>query len=184
MWTEERVELLKKLWAEGLSASQVAKQLGGVTRNAVIGKVHRLGLSGRVTTQTARKRAAPKPAAPARPAPPRYYTNATATSSGNAATARKLEPSEAPAARPAPKPVALTVVATAPEMEAESQTAPRATVMTLTERACKWPIGDPGTPEFHFCGAAKEPGQSYCEEHAKRAYQPIDPRRSRRTTSA
>ena len=53
-WTEERVELLKKLWAEGLSASQIAGRLGGVTRNAVIGKVHRLGLAGRATSSRSR----------------------------------------------------------------------------------------------------------------------------------
>ncbi|WP_040308565.1 GcrA family cell cycle regulator, partial [Asticcacaulis biprosthecium] len=65
-WTDERVETLKKLWQEGHSASQIAKQLGGVTRNAVIGKVHRLGLSGRAAPSQP-TRPLYKPSRPARP---------------------------------------------------------------------------------------------------------------------
>src|SRR6188768_96843 len=70
-WTDERVELLKKLWQDGLSASQIAKQLGGVTRNAVIGKVHRLGLSGRATPSKPQRTVfkAPRPARPVSAAP-------------------------------------------------------------------------------------------------------------------
>ena len=172
MWTEERVELLKKLWGEGLSASQVAKQLGGVTRNAVIGKVHRLGLSGRATVQTARS----KPAQPKQyRARPRPAAAVSARSGGAHAVAqplpkeRKVEPSLAPTP-------SLKVVE---EEEEFIDPRDRATVLTLTERTCKWPIGDPGQPGFHFCGKHADPGSPYCEKHQAKAYQPQQPRRQR-----
>ena len=140
-WTDERVELLKKLWLEGLSASQIAKQLGGVTRNAVIGKVHRLGLSGRAT-----------PSQPARPAfkAPRAPRPAVATQ-----PRRASEPS-----LPAP---------TAPVYYPEEPGS--ATVLTLGAHMCKWPIGDPSTDGFTFCGRRSNDGP-YCIEHARVAYQP------------
>lgn len=147
-WTEDRVGALTKLWLEGQSASQIAKQLGGgVTRNAVIGKVHRLGLSGRATpSQPARtvfRVARPRPVAPAQPSAPRRI---------EAAQPR-------PAAVPAPQP------APAPELPGT------ATVMTLGAHMCKWPIGDPSSKEFSFCGRRASEGV-YCGEHAKVAYQP------------
>ncbi|HRH19801.1 MAG TPA: GcrA family cell cycle regulator [Brevundimonas sp.] len=148
-WTDERVADLKKLWLDGLSASQIAKQLGGVTRNAVIGKVHRLGLSGR--------------AAPSQPSRPAFR-------------AARPRPAQAPSAPrridPAPR-----VVATA----APSVPAPRpavldlpgtATVLTLGAHMCKWPIGDPSSDEFSFCGRRSDEGQPYCVEHSRVAYQP------------
>ena len=145
-WTDERVETLKKLWLDGLSASQIAKQLGGVTRNAVIGKVHRLGLSGRATPSQPQRTAfkaprAPRPAIAAAPAP-----------------RRAIEPA-LPAHLPAP--------ALAPE---EPGTA---TVLTLGAHMCKWPIGDPASDGFTFCGRRSErEGGPYCSEHARVAYQP------------
>ena len=155
MWTEERVELLKKLWAEGLSASQVAKQLGGVTRNAVIGKIHRLGLSGRATTNRAPR---------ARPAAPR----AAAPRPQQTATARPAAVKETPSL-PDPEPQIQMPVEISPGM--------LATVLTLTEHTCKWPIGDPGTEGFHFCGHKADAAQPYCTAHARLAYQPVQPRR-------
>ncbi len=141
-WTEERVETLKKLWADGLSASQIAKQLGGVTRNAVIGKVHRLGLSGR--------------AAPSRPA-------AAAAPASRVHASAAAEPAPAPApAQTAPAPVDAKRMANGEY----------ATVLTLREGMCKWPIGDPSDAEFRFCGRATRPGGAYCEAHAQMAYQP------------
>jgi len=146
-WTDERVELLKKLWQDGLSASQIAKQLGGVTRNAVIGKVHRLGLSGRAA-----------PSKPARPAfkAPRQARPVTAAPS---APRRIAEPVAAQAA-PAPTPV--RYVEEAPGS---------ATVLTLGAHMCKWPIGDPASEGFTFCGRRASDGP-YCGEHARVAYQP------------
>lgn len=148
-WTEERVGALKKLWLEGQSASQIAKALGGgVTRNAVIGKVHRLGLSGR--------------AAPSQPA----RTTAFRTSRPKPAPTQTRAPS-APrrieAAEPKPEPVA----APAPMPELEGT----ATVLTLGAHMCKWPIGDPSSSGFSFCGRRASEGV-YCVEHAKVAYQP------------
>ena len=144
-WTEERVALLKKLWLEGLSASQIAKQLGGVTRNAVIGKVHRLGLSGRATPSQPQRTAfkaprAPRPAITAAPAP-----------------RRAVEPA---------MPSHMPVPTLAPE---EPGTA---TVLTLGAHMCKWPIGDPASDSFTFCGRRSDREGPYCNEHARVAYQP------------
>lgn len=160
MWTDERVEMLKKLWADGLSASQVAKQLGGVTRNAVIGKVHRLGLSGRAT-----------PSRPARPRPQRTMAPMRGRPDPLVAE-RRAE--DVRAAEP--------MVERAEIVRAEEEVldpAQRATVLTLTEHTCKWPIGDPGRPGFHFCGRAADSNAPYCTEHARLAYQPVQPRRNR-----
>jgi len=162
MWTDDRVELLKRLWADGYSASQVAAQLGGVTRNAVIGKVHRLGLSGRarpqVQAQAAQRRAAA--ALPAGRVAPRPALL------GN--TALKLEVAAAPLE---PEVEILEVVSSAPKV----------TILSLTEYTCKWPIGDPSTADFHFCGRRSETGHPYCGHHNRVAYQPMqDRRRDRR----
>lgn len=161
-WTDERVELLKKLWGEGLSASQIASRLGAVTRNAVIGKVHRLGLSGRATTsrmKTVRPRsrlAAPKRQPAPASAKPRF------AQIGNPAV-RALYPLDA-------EPLPATEELVIPLTE-------RKTIQTLTECSCRWPIGDPQTAEFHFCGKNKVAGLPYCEFHARRAFQPAMPRR-------
>lgn len=165
MWTDERVELLKKLWAEGLSASQVAKQLGGVTRNAVIGKVHRLGLSGRVTPN---RPVRVRPEQPRTPAAARPRTQADAQPARIAAQQEDQEPEQAPAEK---------LVVARESFEPERREL--ATVLTLTDRTCKWPIGDPGSPDFHFCGKKRDSGAPYCTDHAKIAYQPVQPRRNR-----
>jgi GcrA cell cycle regulator len=146
-WTDERVELLKKLWADGLSASQIAKQLGGVTRNAVIGKVHRLGLSGR--------------AAPSQPARPAFK----APRAPRAAVAAPAAPRRIEA--PAPAPVA--AMPTSPVVYKEEPGS--ATVLTLGAHMCKWPIGDPASDSFSFCGRRSSDGP-YCSDHARVAYQP------------
>ena len=163
-WTEERVETLKKLWSEGLSASQIAKHLGGVTRNAVIGKVHRLGLSGRAAPSRPAQRPAPRPAAPR--APKSAVVKVAAPVAPAVAQAqvvsRRAEPTER---LPAPK---------------EAQRLPSgeyATVLTLREGMCKWPIGDPADTEFRFCGRHSGAGSAYCEAHAQLAYQPQSKRK-------
>ena len=146
-WTDERVDTLKKLWLDGLSASQIAKQLGGVTRNAVIGKVHRLGLSGRAAPSQP-SRPVLRTARPQRPAAPAVQ----------AAPRRAIEPRTEASA---PVPVAITY----PEEPGS------ATVLTLGSHMCKWPIGDPATDGFTFCGKRIAEG-TYCVEHARVAYQP------------
>jgi GcrA cell cycle regulator len=160
-WNDERVELLKKLWQEGLSASQIAGELGGVTRNAVIGKVHRLGLSGRVKSNTPsltprRPRATPQPSQPARP---RFVTQ------GNVALA------PAPDVQLAPAPLERR------EPEVEPFSCQRVTIMELKDCMCRWPLGDPSRQEFRFCGAKSPAGASYCDHHARMAYQSVSDRR-------
>ena len=160
-WTEDRVEVLKKLWAEGHSASQIAKQLGGVTRNAVIGKVHRLGLSGRATPSRPVKR----PPRLARPKPkvlPDGTVKVPAT-----AKADQLRPSEKNA-----------MLAALPPLEQEDGTA--ATILTIRDSMCKWPIGDPADPNFAFCGRKATCGP-YCAEHAAVAFQPPKKRERRKS---
>ena len=159
-WTDERVELLRKLWQDGLSASQIAGELGaGITRNAVIGKVHRLGMSGRVkppSAASARPRA-PKPARPAGPLPMRPLAMR-----GNTALAAAPMPAELPRVR------------------MEDNVVPIAECVTITdlrEHMCRWPLGDPTTPEFRFCGARTGDIGPYCSGHARMAYQPVQDRR-------
>lgn len=163
-WNDERVELLKRLWGEGLSASQIAGELGGITRNAVIGKVHRLGLSGRI-----------KSAGPARPrkarveAPAPRGTTPRPTTIGNTALAPALDAMVQ--AAPAPAPMVDNVV----------PLSQRCTIMNLTEATCRWPVGEPGTESFYFCGGRSTTGMPYCSHHARMAYQPSqDRRRDRR----
>ena len=170
-WTDERVELLKKLWADGLSASQIAAELGGITRNAVIGKVHRLNLSGRAqpprNPQARSPRKAREPSHPSRGSLPPSMPIA-----GN--TMLKPQPrAEAQprqAALPAPEPVRLVDI----------PKGGRVTILHLSDKTCKWPIGDPGHEEFCFCGHNPRTGSPYCEYHARLAYQPLPDRRHRK----
>jgi GcrA cell cycle regulator len=159
-WTDERVETLKKLWADGLSASQIAAELGGITRNAVIGKVHRLGLSGRAKS--------PSSSAP-RPRKARAHSHMLRVSRpamrGNTALAHAYE------------------LEVEPEPELIDNIIPlgqRRTLLELNELTCRWPIGDPGTAEFFFCGGLPATGLPYCAYHSRVAYQPANVRRDRR----
>jgi GcrA cell cycle regulator len=185
-WSDERVELLKRLWTEGQSASQIAKELGGVTRNAVIGKVHRLGLSNRAGPATSASPAPETPApeaAAARPAP---------KPAAPAETAAEPEPEPAapvsrakaiiPAGRPLPpQPSANEIDPEAlAKVSAIEKKAKRLTLMELTERTCKWPVGDPATDDFWFCGLPSQTGKPYCEAHVGVAFQPMSSRRDRK----
>lgn len=155
-WTDERVELLKKLWADGLSASQIAAELGGVTRNAVIGKVHRLGLSGRTKSPTS---AVPRPRKP-RSAPHMRISRPAVR--GNTALAYSFETEEEP------------------EHQIVENVVPmgqRRTILELNEHTCRWPVGDPGSQEFYFCGGNTQAELPYCAYHSRIAYQPASDRR-------
>jgi GcrA cell cycle regulator len=159
-WNNERVELLKKLWSEGLSASQIASRLGSVTRNAVIGKVHRLGLSGRATTTRMKShRPRPRPGAQAKRIAPKSRFGMLPSS--------PLRQIFAPDADPF----------TPQYEELDIPLAERRSIETLTECDCRWPIGDPQNADFHFCNRKKVTGLPYCEFHARRAFQPVQPRR-------
>jgi GcrA cell cycle regulator len=159
-WTDDRVEALKKLWAEGLSASQIASRLGEVTRNAVIGKVHRLGLSGRTTTSRVKSvRPRRSVARTKRQRLLRFQPQSPG---------RDLFPPTFDAAD------------TAVFREVEELVIPieqRKSIQSLVEASCRWPIGDPQHEDFHFCGHDRMTGLPYCEFHARRAFQPAQPRR-------
>jgi len=201
-WTDERVELLKKMWSEGQSASQIAKELGAVTRNAVIGKVHRLGLSNRVggpgegkadeSTDAADAAAPAAASAPARPEPVRAAPAEEPPRA--AAQARPAPPRPETPQPPAPRKPVITAGQPLPpqpstnEISAEALASVRAVerrarkipLMELTERTCKWPIGDPATADFWFCGLPSQAGKPYCEAHVGVAFQPMSARRDRR----
>ena len=161
-WTDERVELLGKLWGEGLSASQIAALLGGgVTRNAVIGKVHRLGLSGRAKSG---QPAAPRPAKPRAPSAPAAVVNPRP---------RVVLAAETEAAA-----IVAVVPPTAPVIErVEIPVSERVSIMELRETMCRWPLGDPQSSEFGFCGGRTATGLPYCAAHCRIAYQPASERK-------
>jgi GcrA cell cycle regulator len=157
------VELLKKLWADGLSASQIAAELGGITRNAVIGKVHRLGLSGRAKSPSSAMPRQRKPRTTGH-----IMRVPRSAMRGNTALA------------------ALHEYDLEPEPELIENIIPlgqRCSLLDLNDEKCRWPIGDPGLPEFFFCGGKPVDGLPYCGYHSRVAYQPLaDRRRDRRPT--
>jgi GcrA cell cycle regulator len=207
-WTEERIERLKTMWHDGSTASQIADELGGVSRNAVIGKAHRLGLEQRpspVKPGEEMKKTAPAPAAaaaapaPAKPATRSQASKAAETAPAAAPAARPPQPSgprisahdmqyrsigpggfvrqgpgdQQPPIPPAP-PRRLVPAKPSPEV------AEKTSLLDLNDRICKWPIGHPGEPDFHFCGEQANPGFPYCVQHCGVAYQAQLPRRDRR----
>jgi GcrA cell cycle regulator len=212
-WTDERIETLRKLWEQGLTASQIADELGGVSRNAVIGKAHRLELKSRPSPVKANEVPAPK-AAPVRPAP----EPARAAPAPRPAPAVKAAPPPPPAPRPVSQPnpaaVANPAAPTAPaeprlvsigpggfirqgpgDQQAPIPPAPprrrvpakpspeivdKTSLLDLNDRICRWPMGHPGEPDFHFCGQTVNPGYPYCVEHCGRAFQAQLPRGTRR----
>ena len=185
-WTDERVEILKKMWGEGQSASQIAKELGGVTRNAVIGKVHRLGLSNRAGSagaKAAAKEKAPKAEAkkpaPALAAKPQPKTESAAPPpQPKVAGRRAIIPAGQPLPpQPSANEISPEALAKVNEVEKKSK---KIGLMELTERTCKWPVGDPATEDFWFCGLPVKAGKPYCEAHVAVAFQPMSSRRDRR----
>ena len=198
-WTDERVEILKKMWGEGQSASQIAKELGGVTRNAVIGKVHRLGLSNRAGSGAAAKTAAPKakPATPAaakaKPAAPKAKAKPAAAKPAavdNEPRTESATPKAVPHNRrqiipagqplpPQPSTNEIPAEALAKVNEVEKK-AKKISVMDLTEKTCKARLGPNCTDAFWFCGLPSQPGKPYCEAHVGVAFQPMSARRDRR----
>jgi GcrA cell cycle regulator len=201
-WTEDRIERLKKMWHEGATASQIADELGGVSRNAVIGKAHRLGLEQRPSPvkpgdekdvkkptpasaapapKPAPKSEAPKAAAPAPGASPQQPAAANPRSApemqyrsiGPGGFIRQGPGDQQPPIPPAP-PRRLVPAKPSPEV------ADKTSLLDLNDRICKWPIGHPGEPDFHFCGNQANPGFPYCVQHCGVAYQAQLPRRDRR----
>ena len=227
-WTDERIATLKKMWEGGSTASQIADELGGVSRNAVIGKAHRLGLKARPSpVKAAEKKAVPpkkaKPAAKPvakKPqvradAPPADSAPAPSASPASAAPVadRQPEPDAEPAAAGSPghsqplpnrAPNMPKIVSVGPggflrqgpgdqqppippapprrlvPAKPSPEIADKTSLLDLSEKVCRWPMGHPGEPDFHFCGTAVNPGFPYCVEHCGRAYQAQLPRGSRR----
>ena len=219
-WTEDRIATLTKMWEGGATASQIADELGGVSRNAVIGKAHRLGLKSRPSPVKANeKKAAPaakkKKAAPAKPAPKKPAAPAPAP----AAAAKPAAPAQAPGQRPAaasqpvqsqPIPGATNradqpkIVSVGPggflrqgpgdqqppippapprrlvPAKPDPSIADKTSLLDLSDKVCRWPMGHPGESDFHFCGEAVNPGFPYCVQHCGRAYQAQLPRGARR----
>src|SRR5688500_17732158 len=207
-WTDERIDSLKSMWEKGMTASQIAEELGGVSRNAVIGKAHRLGLQSRPSPVKAAEpvKPAPKPAPEPKPKPAQVAAPAVP---------RPQQP--APVAPPVPAPVAAQgdapEVPAKPEVQLRSvgpggfvrqgpgdqqppippapprrlvparpspEIADKTSLLDLNDRICKWPLGHPGEPDFHFCGEKVNPGFPYCVAHCGHAYQAQLPRRDRR----
>ena len=211
-WTEERIATLTKMWEGGSTASEIATELGGVSRNAVIGKAHRLGLKARPSPVKAneKKKAAKKKEATAKPA---------AKAKPKAAPKKAKDPAPAPKTEPKPQAAAPAnqsqplpdkredlpkIVSYGPggflrqgpgDQQAPIPPAPpgrlvpakpdpsiadKTSLLDLNDRVCRWPMGHPGEPDFHFCGEKVNPGFPYCVEHCGRAYQAQLPRGARR----
>ncbi|GGB49405.1 GcrA family cell cycle regulator [Blastomonas aquatica] len=239
-WTDERIDQLKTMWEKGLTASQIAEELGGVSRNAVIGKAHRLGLksrpspvkAGEAKPKVAKKADAPKPARkPEAEVESESDADAPPFKADAPAKPLRAAPAPTPAPQPAPRPVEAAAVAddddndvadsadvvAAPELKPQprivsvgpggflrqgpgdqqapippapprrlvparpsAEIADKTTLLDLTDRICRWPMGHPGEPDFHFCGQQVNPGFPYCVEHCGRAYQAQLPRGTRR----
>ena len=189
-WTDDRVEILKKLWVEGQSASQIAKELGGVTRNAVIGKDHRLGLSNRATSSSSPKSDAKSKTSVKSMSDTKRGSNKTSASKVTSANSpseprsnvtslrRQIIPAGQPLPpQPSANEISPEALARVSEIEKKAK---KISLLELTERTCKWPVGDPATEEFWFCGLPSQAGKPYCEAHVGVAFQPMSQRRDRR----
>ena len=216
-WTDERIATLKKMWEGGSTASQIADELGGVSRNAVIGKAHRLGLKSRPSPVKAaeKKKTAPKPKPAAKPAVKKAAPRPAAPPAPTPAPA--AAPAQ-PTAQPAPRADAAIpsqpmpnknsdlpkIVSVGPggflrqgpgdqqppippapprrlvPAKPDPLIADKTSLLDLSDKVCRWPMGHPGEPDFHFCGEAVNPGFPYCVEHCGRAYQAQLPRGARR----
>jgi len=230
-WTDERIDRLKAMWTQGSTASQIADELGGVSRNAVIGKAHRLGLDSRpspvkpgeekkpAAAKPAPAPAAAKPAAPAaapkKPAPaaePVVRRAAPVADEPEAAPVRKPRAADAAdmpvqnlvPAREGTDPSAIQYRSVGPggfirqgpgdtqapippapprrlvPAKPSAEVADKTSLLDLNDRICRWPMGHPGEPDFHFCGGAANPRFPYCVAHCGVAYQAQLPRRDRR----
>ncbi len=210
-WTDERIERLKKMWTQGSTASQIAEELGGVSRNAVIGKAHRLGLESRPSPvkpgeekekkAAAKAGAAPTPKA-AKPAPAPKPARAEAAPRESGTEPPRIPPPQPQ--RPQPDPQTMQYRSVGPggfirqgpgdtqapippapprrlvPAKPSAEVADKTSLLDLNDRVCRWPMGHPGEPDFHFCGKQSNPGYPYCVDHCGVAYQAQLPRRDRR----
>jgi GcrA cell cycle regulator len=207
-WTDERIERLKELWSQGMTASHIADELGGVSRNAVIGKAHRLGLQSRpspvkpnevpeapAAAETPASAGAPAPA----PEPAPWEDEPEAEAGSEPQPEAQVQAQPARPARPEPQirsvgpggfvrqvpgdqqsPIPPAPPRRLVPAKPSAEVADKTSLLDLNEKICKWPIGHPGEPDFHFCGGPANPGFPYCVEHCGVAYQAQIPRRDRR----
>lgn len=186
-WTKERMALLKKMWLQGKSAAEIAKKLGqGMTRNAVIGKAHRMGLSGgrpatapvkatapaakgKITAVTATKAKAPV----AKAEPVAAKTAAAPAAKGKAAPGAKFAPPPASGKKGPPEKIEPAPLPATPKRPLSKKEAGGITLLEVSDRVCRWPIGDPRDADFYFCGRNVRQGMPYCHDHASQAYQSI-----------
>lgn len=212
-WTDERIATLKKMWEGGATASQIADELGGVSRNAVIGKAHRLGLKARPSpvkpnedkpepkAAASAEAPAPKPAAklpPRAPTPPAPRPTPVAEARPTPANDTQSQP------LPNPTPAMPRIVSVGPggflrqgpgdqqppippapprrlvPAKPSPEIADKTSLLDLSDKICRWPMGHPGEADFHFCGETVNPGFPYCVQHCGRAYQAQLPRGARR----
>ena len=214
-WTDERIEKLTKMWEGGATASQIADELGSVSRNAVIGKAHRLGLKARPSPVKPNEKPArpvvPKKAKPVGEAPVATNDEAEAPAPEPIVDAAPASSAPADSAAPAPAQAAEKPAAPQPRIvsvgpggflrqgpgeqqqpippapprrlvpaKPSPEIANKTSLLDLNDRVCRWPVGHPGEPDFHFCGEKVNPGFPYCVEHCGRAYQAQLPRGARR----
>ena len=178
-WTDERIKQLRQLWSEGQSASKIAEKLGGVTRNAVIGKIHRLGLSNR--SENSEKKIITKKRG--RPAKVKNTNNFQKQVDNNKnkdfsqINSDKFDDLHLDGLKNDKNMLPEATLANIAELE---ENAKKLNLMELTERTCKWPIGDPATENFWFCGHPSEQGKPYCSTHVSIAFQPISLKRERK----
>ena len=218
-WTDERIDRLKALWMQGMTASQIAEELGGVSRNAVIGKAHRLGLQARPSPVKAGETESDAAASPGKAKAKPAVESSAPTAEEASPEPKRARPAPAPSPQPQPQPQTQQPIANKPaandpavpqvrsigpggfvrqgpsDQQAPIPPAPprrlvpakpspevadKTSLLDLNEKICKWPIGHPGEPDFHFCGKTANPGFPYCVDHCGIAYQAQLPRRDRR----
>lgn len=178
-WTDERIKQLRQLWSEGQSASKIAEKLGGVTRNAVIGKIHRLGLSNR-SENSEKKIITKKRGRPAKVKNTDNFQEQLDNSKNkdfSKINSDKFDELHVDDLEDNKTILLDTTLANIAELE---KNAKKLNLMELTERTCKWPIGDPATENFWFCGHPSEQGKPYCSTHVSIAFQPISLKRERK----
>lgn len=166
-WTADRMKVLSKLWHDGLSASQVAARIGGCSRNAVISKLHRMGLTGRPQDINRHRQGG--------------YARTSAVRKMRAANSNKPSGASVSAFNPASTPIVPADPYISQYEEIDVPVRERKKLVDLEEDDCRWPIGDPRDSEFHFCNGKRVLGASYCEHHARVAYQPAKPAERRRS---
>ncbi len=160
-WTDEMVEDLKRMWKEGLTTGEIGKRLN-VSKNSIVGKVHRLGLSGRPSPIKKKEDSA----APAKPQPKTVAPKPVKTVKEEKIVAPKPAPVEKKQPEPVKEIFTQPIIPVAPKIKHNGNLS----LTDLDNHTCRWPIGDPKDDNFHFCGKKVRIGQTYCEEHVALAY--------------